>query len=109
MKIFGNKMRFLKPDGIRQIILFFLLLFIITVKVSSQGWRQKPLHKFTPREYEMTLDFWKEKYRDRLDAERITSITEGADVFLLKITDKSISNENKRFAQISAPNLRFSK
>lgn len=55
MKIFGNKMRFLKPHSIRQIVLCFLLLFISTVKVPSQGWRQKPLHRFTPREYEMTL------------------------------------------------------
>lgn len=70
--------------------------------VHAQVWTEAPLHRLTAQEYEMTLDFWAKKYADRLTVESIGKSSEGLDIPMLKITDKSVKDEDKQVALITS-------
>lgn len=78
-----------------------VILFLITMPLHSRIWNEGPLHRLTAEEYEMTLDFWAEKYQDRLTVERIGVTAEETGIFLLKITDHNISDDTKQVALIT--------
>lgn len=50
----------------------------------------------------MTLDLWEKKFKDRLSVEEIGKTAEGTGIFMLKVTNKKISDDNKQVALVTA-------
>lgn len=83
-------------------IIFFVLFLVMVSNLYSQVWKEPPLHRLTMEEYEMTLDFWAKKYPDLLTVERVGEAAEKMGIYLLKITNKKISDRDKQVALISS-------
>ena len=67
-------------------------------------WEQGPLHQLTLKEYEVTLDHWKAKHKDRLIVEHVGESAEKVGIYLMRISD-DVDNEkallDKQHALIS--------
>lgn len=60
------------------------------------------IRRLTWEEYEATLRFWAERHPDRLALEAPGRSAEGKSIYLLVITDKSVPNDDKQVALITA-------
>ena len=65
-------------------------------------WEQEPMHRLTRKQYEATLDHWAEKHNDRLAVEKVGESVEKMGIFLLKITDSAVPDEDKQIALLTA-------
>ena len=66
-----------------------------------QPWKEK-MHRITLPEYEATLDYWSERHSGILQVERVGESVEKMPIFLLKITDSSVPDEDKQVCLITA-------
>ena len=66
-----------------------------------QPWKQK-MHRITLQEYEATLDFWSERHPGILQLERVGESVEKMPIFLLRITDSSVPDEDKQVCLVTA-------
>lgn len=80
----------------------FMTILMTGMSLHAQIWKEAPLHRLTSAEYEMTLDFWSKKYKDRLTVEKIGSSAEGDGIFMLKISNKKVPDSHKQIALITA-------
>ncbi len=60
-----------------------------------QPWKQK-VHRITLQEYEATVEYWSERHPGILQVERVGESVEKMPIFLLKITDSSVPDEDKQ-------------
>ncbi len=65
-------------------------------------WEQEPMHRLTREEYEATLEHWAEQHKDRLAVEKVGESVEKMGIFLLKVTDSTVADEDKQIALITA-------
>ncbi|MFH1265054.1 MAG: M14 family zinc carboxypeptidase, partial [Planctomycetota bacterium] len=66
-----------------------------------QPWKES-VYRFTSDEYEETLRFWGEKHPEILTVEPAGVSAEGVEIFLMKITDKSIPDADKQVCLITS-------
>ncbi len=66
-----------------------------------QPWKQK-MHRITLQEYEATVDYWSERHRGILQVERVGESVEKMPIFLLKITDSTVPDEDKQVCLVTA-------
>ncbi|MFH1919145.1 MAG: M14 family zinc carboxypeptidase [Planctomycetota bacterium] len=66
-----------------------------------QPWKES-VYRFTSDEYEETLRFWAEKHPEILTVEPAGVSAEGVEIFLMKITDKSIPDVDKQVCLITS-------
>ena len=66
-----------------------------------QPWKQK-MHRLTLQEYEATMDYWSGRHGGILQVERVGESVEEMPIFLLKITDLSVSDEDKQVCLVTA-------
>jgi hypothetical protein len=64
-------------------------------------WTEK-IQRLTWEEYEATVRFWGERYRDRLAVEVAGRTAEGKAIYLLVVTDRSVSSDDKQVALVTA-------
>ncbi len=64
-----------------------------------QPWKEK-VHRVTQQEYEATLDLWSKRHPQTLVVEKVGSSVNGLGIYLLAITDKSVSGTDKQVALI---------
>ncbi len=62
----------------------------------------KKLHRLTADEYEATIRYWQKKHPRNLTAEVPGKTREGESLYLLKITDPDVSDDDKQIALITA-------
>ena len=62
----------------------------------------KRVHRLKPDEYKETLRYWAEKHRDILEVNQPGASVEGEPIYLLKITDPSVPDDNKQIIVIAA-------
>jgi len=60
------------------------------------------VHRITLDEYEETLSFWGEQYPELLTVERRGVSAQGMRIYLLKITDSTVADEDKQVCLISS-------
>ena len=65
-------------------------------------WEGEKIHRVTLDEYRATVEDWQKRHPKILQAEVVERSAEGHPVYLLKITDSSISDEDKQVALITA-------
>ena len=65
-------------------------------------WEREPMHRLNLDEYKSTLDYWKKKFPDHLQVERVGESIEKMGIFLLRVTDHSVSDDDKQIALITA-------
>ncbi len=66
-----------------------------------QPWKQK-VHRITLQEYEATVEYWSERHPGILQVERVGESVEKMPIFLLKITDSSVPDEDKQVCLVTA-------
>ncbi|MDE2928629.1 MAG: M14 family zinc carboxypeptidase [Acidobacteriota bacterium] len=66
-----------------------------------QPWKQK-MHRITLQEYEATLEYWSERHGKILQVERVAESAEKMPIFLLKITDSTVPDEDKQVCLVTA-------
>ena len=66
-----------------------------------QPWKQK-MHRITLQEYEATLEYWSERHTGVLRVERVGESVEKMPIFLLKITDSTVPDEDKQVCLVTA-------
>lgn len=66
-----------------------------------QPWQQ-PVHRITFEEYDATLHYWAGQHPERFSFEKRGESHDGQPVYLLKITDRSVSDKDKQVALVSA-------
>lgn len=66
-----------------------------------QPWGQ-PVHRLTLEEYEATLPYWQARHPGWFTFEKRGESHDGQPVYLVKITDASVPDENKQVALVSA-------
>ncbi len=66
-----------------------------------QPWKQK-MHRITLREYEATLDYWSERHPGILRVVRVGESVEKMPIFLLRITDSAVPDEDKQVCLVTA-------
>ncbi len=64
-------------------------------------WTHK-VHRITLKEYEATLKYWADKYPKRLTTERVGVSAEGLRIHLLKITDSTITDDDKQVCLVTS-------
>ncbi len=64
-------------------------------------WEQ-PIHLLTLKEYEATLKYWAAQYPQLVTLQERGRAHNGMPVYLVKITDSSVSDENKQVALVTA-------
>ncbi|MBN2456249.1 MAG: hypothetical protein JXB29_06925 [Sedimentisphaerales bacterium] len=69
--------------------------FNLRLARAPQPWKTKAKLYPTQQEYEATLEYWAEKYPQLCTVEKRSESLEGLPIFLLKITDKSVADEDK--------------
>ncbi len=69
--------------------------FNLRLAKAPQPWKTKEKLYPTQEEYEATLEYWVEKYPQLCTVEKRGESLEGLPIFLIKITDKSIADEDK--------------
>lgn len=87
-----------------KLVFFAAILSVISLQTEgfSQIWKDKPIHKLTFPQYEATLNLWANKFKDRLSLEKIGATLEGTPIYMLKITNKDIPDDDKQVALLSA-------
>lgn len=65
-----------------------------------QPWQEK-VHRITAEEYEATLKYWAKKHAGLLSFEKRGESHDGRPIYLVKITDASVSDEDKQVVMIS--------
>ncbi len=66
-----------------------------------QPWKQK-MHRITLQEYEATVEYWSERRPGILQVERVGESVEKMPIFVLKITDSSVPDEDKQVCLVTA-------
>lgn len=66
-----------------------------------QPWKA-PIHRITFEEYDATLKYWAEQHPAIFNFEKRGESHEGQPVYLVKITDTSVPDEDKQIALVSA-------
>jgi hypothetical protein len=66
-----------------------------------QPWKQ-PIHRITFEEYDATLKYWSEQHPGLFSFEKRGQSHDGQPVYLVKITDKSVPDDDKQVALVSA-------
>ena len=66
-----------------------------------QPWKQK-MHRITLQEYEATVGYWSERHPGILQVERVGESVERMPIFLLKITDSTVPDEDKQVCLVTA-------
>jgi zinc carboxypeptidase len=66
-----------------------------------QPWIRK-MHLITPNEYETTMRFWSEKHPQFVELETAGITKEGSPIFLMKISNRSLSDDDKQVCLITA-------
>ena len=66
-----------------------------------QPWKQK-MHRITLQEYEATMEYWSERHTGVLRVERVGESVEKMPIFLLKITDSTVPDEDKQVCLVTA-------
>lgn len=61
-----------------------------------------PIHRLTLPEYEATLKYWAERYPALITVQKRGAALDGRAVWLVKITDASVPDENKQVALVTA-------
>ncbi|MFV1969229.1 MAG: M14 family zinc carboxypeptidase, partial [Pirellulaceae bacterium] len=64
-------------------------------------WTQK-VHRITLKEYEATLEYWADKYPQTLTVERVGVSAEGMRIYLLKITDPAVDDDDKQICLVTS-------
>ena len=62
---------------------------------APRPWKE-PIHRLTLEEYSETLRYWAEKYPQIMKLETRAQSKEGLPIFLVKITDPSVSDDDKQ-------------
>jgi len=63
---------------------------------------EKPIHRITFEEYEVTLKYWAQQQPGIFSFQKRGESHDGQPVYLVKITDKSVPDEDKQVALVSA-------
>ena len=91
----------------------FTTLFVAVSTVTAAGWAGEPddvaarlarapkpwsqsMHRITPEEYEGTLKFWAERDPQRVRLEKRAETLERMPIYLLRISDAAVSDEDKQ-------------
>lgn len=80
--------------------IIFIVLINTCTKVFSQIWKES-INRVSRLEYLETLKYWDTKYNQFLKVENIGE-SDGESIFMLKITDSKVPDENKQVALITA-------
>ena len=65
-------------------------------------WEGEKVHRVTLEEYQATMKYWQKRHPKILHVEVVERSAEGLPVYLLKITDSSVPDEDKQVALITA-------
>ena len=65
-------------------------------------WEGEKVHRVTLDEYRATMEYWEKRHPKILQVEVVERSAEGHPIYLLKITDSSVSNEDKQVALMTA-------
>lgn len=82
---------------------YFLVALLLTAgSLYAQVWHEPPLHRLTLEEYEHTLAYWQRQSPDRFTYEKIGQTLEGEGIYLAKVTNRSVPDNNKQVALITS-------
>ncbi|WP_395738233.1 M14 family zinc carboxypeptidase [Prosthecobacter sp.] len=84
-----------------KLIFAFLLMPLLCYAEQAQPWVEK-IHRITFEEYDATLKYWAEKHPGVFTFEKRGESHEGQPVYLVKITDAKVPDEDKQVALVSA-------
>ena len=65
-------------------------------------WTQEKVHRLTLEEYKATIDYWSSRYPKCFQVEIMGHSAERHPIYLLKITEKSVPDEDKQVVLITA-------